>query len=87
MKNSNKMRTVKTFSFGISPTSGGAQELVVVAKDKVFSHSHYFVRYPDGDHRDLLPDCYQSASDVAEEVRNMCRGNWVNAALAEVGCA
>lgn len=80
------MRTVKTFSLGSSPTSGGNQELIVVAKDGVFSHSHYFVRYPDGDHRDLRSDCYQSAAAVAEEVRSMCRDQWVESALERVGC-
>lgn len=80
------MRTVETFSLGCSPTSGGAQELTVVAKDGKFSHAHYFVRYPDGDRRDLLPDCYQSPESVAKEVRGMCRGRWIDAALDRVGC-
>jgi len=32
------MRTVKTFCLGSSPTSGGQQELIVVAMNGVFSH-------------------------------------------------
>lgn len=79
------MRTVKTFSLGRA--YGGTQELVVVAKDNKFSHAHYFVRYPDGDHIDLYPDCYQSPEAVAEEVRQLSgRPQWADSDLEEVGC-
>lgn len=83
------MRTVEFFSLGCSPTSGGAQELVVVAKDGAFSHAHYFVRYDKeegGDHRHLRAKAYQSPEAVRQEVRRMCRGNWVEPALKRVGC-
>lgn len=54
------MRTVESFSFGF-PTTDGEQVLIVVAKNGEFSHSHYFVHYVNGVHRDLFPSCYQSA--------------------------
>ena len=77
------MRTVKTFQLGTVMTTGGAEEVTAVAHDGIFSHAHYFRRYPDGDHRQL--NAYPSGSEVVDDVLNSCgQGYWRDKNIADL---
>lgn len=61
------MRQVEEFELGTVMTTGATEKLIVVAKNNVFSHTHYIREYPTDSFRELYCNTY-TASRVEKEV-------------------